>query len=42
MGLGEGENMMEIEFSEENPNQDEFISLHQTTGWNAKGLYTYD
>lgn len=33
---------MEIEFSELNPTKDNFIRLHQTTGWNAKGLYTYD
>ncbi|MDQ0971219.1 hypothetical protein QFZ31_001097 [Neobacillus niacini] len=33
---------MEIEFNELNPTKDDFIRLHQTTGWNAKGLYTYD
>lgn len=33
---------MDIEFSELNPTKDDFISLHTTTGWNAKGIYTYD
>lgn len=33
---------MDIEFSELKPTKDDFIRLHQTTGWNAKGLYTYD
>ncbi|MFD0769016.1 GNAT family N-acetyltransferase [Bacillus sp. CGMCC 1.60114] len=33
---------MEIELSETNPRKDDFIRLHQTTGWNAKGLYTYE
>lgn len=34
--------IMEIECNELYPTKDDFISLHQTTGWNAKGLYTYD
>ncbi|PLR95055.1 GNAT family N-acetyltransferase [Bacillus sp. T33-2] len=33
---------MEIEFSEVYPIKDDFIKLHRTTGWNAKGLYTND
>jgi GNAT superfamily N-acetyltransferase len=33
---------MEIEFDELSPAKEDFIKLHQTTGWNAKGLYTYD
>ena len=33
---------MEIELSESAPTKEDFIFLHQTTGWNAKGLYTYD
>ena len=33
---------MEIEFSELNPNKEDFIKLHQTTGWNKEGLYTYE
>ncbi len=33
---------MEIELIESTPTKDDFIILHQTTGWNAKGLYTYD
>jgi GNAT superfamily N-acetyltransferase len=38
----QGEYIMDFEFSELNPTKDDFVSLHQTTGWNAKGLYTYD
>ncbi len=34
--------MMEIELDELSPAKEDFIKLHQTTGWNAKGLYTYD
>jgi hypothetical protein len=33
---------MEIKFSELYPTKEDFISLHQTTGWNAKALYTHD
>lgn len=33
---------MEIELDELSPAKEDFIKLHQTTGWNAKGLYTYD
>jgi N-acetylglutamate synthase-like GNAT family acetyltransferase len=33
---------MDIELSELKPTKDDFIGLHLTTGWNAKGLYTYD
>lgn len=33
---------MEVEFSESIPTKEDFIKLHQTTGWNAKGLYTYE
>ena len=33
---------MDIEFSALNPNKEDFMKLHQTTGWNAKGLYTYE
>ncbi|MDL4843016.1 GNAT family N-acetyltransferase [Aquibacillus rhizosphaerae] len=33
---------MNIILSEDNPKKDDYINLHQTTGWNAKGLYTYD
>ncbi|MGI8386948.1 GNAT family N-acetyltransferase [Robertmurraya sp. P23] len=32
---------MEIELDELSPAKEDFIKLHQTTGWNAKGLYTY-
>lgn len=28
--------------SEQNPSFEDYQALHQTTGWNAKGLYTYD
>lgn len=28
--------------SEENPTIGAYKALHRTTGWNAKGLYTYD
>lgn len=27
---------------ETNPMIDSYKALHQTTGWNAKGLYTYE
>lgn len=33
---------MEVELSETIPVKDDFMELHKTTGWNAKGLYTYD
>jgi GNAT superfamily N-acetyltransferase len=33
---------MELKLSETIPTKDDFIKLHQTTGWNAKGLYTYE
>ncbi len=33
---------MEIELKETKPTKDDFIQLHQTTGWNARGLYTYE
>lgn len=33
---------MEIELNKLSPAKEDFIKLHQTTGWNAKGLYTYD
>ena len=33
---------MEIKLDDLSPKKEDFISLHQTTGWNAKGLYTYD
>jgi N-acetylglutamate synthase-like GNAT family acetyltransferase len=33
---------MELKLSETIPIKDDFIKLHQTTGWNAKGLYTYE
>jgi GNAT superfamily N-acetyltransferase len=33
---------MEIKLDEHSPTKEAFIRLHQTTGWNAKGLYTYD
>ncbi len=28
--------------SESIPSMESYKTLHQTTGWNAKGLYTYD
>lgn len=34
--------MMKIEISEVTPSKDDYMRLHQTTGWNAKGLYTYE
>ncbi|MBD1380447.1 GNAT family N-acetyltransferase [Metabacillus arenae] len=33
---------MEVEYKAKLPEKEEFIKLHQTTGWNAKGLYTND
>lgn len=33
---------MEIIIDATSPAKEDFIKLHQTTGWNAKGLYTYD
>lgn len=33
---------MNITISERSPKKDDFIKLHQTTGWNKAGLYTYD
>lgn len=30
---------MEIELDELSPAKEDFIKLHQTTGWNAIGLY---
>ncbi|MFS0782094.1 GNAT family N-acetyltransferase [Bacillus sp. 1P06AnD] len=34
--------MMKFEFSEFIPARVDFTRLHQTTGWNNDGLYTYD
>lgn len=33
---------MDYKFSDKNPSFNEYQALHKTTGWNAKGLYTYD
>ncbi|MGE7090901.1 GNAT family N-acetyltransferase [Lysinibacillus sp. NPDC048646] len=33
---------MKFELCESNPSFEDYKSLHQTIGWNAKGLYTYD
>ncbi|USL45467.1 GNAT family N-acetyltransferase [Priestia megaterium] len=33
---------MDVEFKASLPKKEEFIGLHRTTGWNAKGLYTDD
>ncbi len=40
--MHKGDDFMEIDINELSPVKEDFISLHQTTGWNAKGLYTYD
>ncbi|WP_445486819.1 GNAT family N-acetyltransferase [Niallia sp. 03133] len=34
--------MKELEQKETNPSMEDYILLHQTTGWNANGLYTYE
>ncbi|MFJ7735301.1 GNAT family N-acetyltransferase [Lysinibacillus sp. NPDC097287] len=33
---------MDYKLSDKNPSFDEYQTLHKTTGWNAKELYTYD
>ncbi|APH04907.1 GNAT family N-acetyltransferase [Bacillus weihaiensis] len=33
---------MNIVIQNTNPAKEDFIALHKTTGWNQKGLFTYD